>query len=523
MDDFATATNSSTSPSLYRDGSDAEKLAAALDELAVTITTTNRYQNVSITDYLSSDAEWDLTTDANNDGKVDYTCSITHSNGTTETLSDQSVTIEDNHIKWDIVSGDGNELEKDATYSISFRVWPKQNAYDRTASGDLDVYTDADGNAITDASGNQITGIYSNDNDKTVVSWQEVYYQYSSNTGETVKTGTSDQRTSNYERPVMNVPVSTINVEKVWNPSSIAEDTWTATLKLQWKVGSDWKDYEVNGQPLTITLSKDSTTGKWTGSFTNLPAGPDGHEYRVVETATNPSDVIWSTTYTYNVENNGGTGSSYTDAYESAVTSEGVSLKGRANQTASATTTNTKVIYSLQVVKKGRAADADESTATALPGATFQLFEASVDENNVVTTSAQVGSDQVSSDPEGTLTFSKALTPGKTYLLKESVTPAGYVTANPYVLVVGTNGTVTLYKTTVTTNTDGTTITTIDTTSAGTLSTIENDSSTYTMEVTNLKVGDLPSTSGHGVYPLIATGCGLLAVAMLVMKKQFSI
>jgi hypothetical protein len=509
MDDLAQDANTDTKPAQYYDGTDEAKLKAAFEDIAQQITKAQYYTNVTIQDKLSDYVVF-------NENGTDTVNASTFkvyridSAGTKTQVTNATVNYDSETGLITYQPENGGRLEDRVTYTVEFDVWPNQLAFDREANiqNGLDDGDTAYGQDGTDGSGVGVDGgnIYSNGNDDSKLT----YSQAQTVNGE--ETILQEDKEADFEDPVVVVPTSSITVTKEW-VGGAAEDS--VTIKLQWKDEmEEWVDYTVDGTVLTAKLTSNNN---WSHTFSNLPAGPYGHDYRVVETSPDPSSSGWSASYTYSVaDTNGGTGSEYTNAYESSASSEGILLKGRAAQSASAKTTNTRTSYSLQVIKKGRASDQSDDEATLLQGATFQLFEASVDENNVVTYTTQVGGDQ-ESDTNGKLTFSGVLTPGKTYLLKESVTPAGYVTANPYVLVVGTDGTVTLYKTTV----DGSTIT-VDTTSGGSLSTVENDSSTYTMTVTNLSVGDLPGTSGPGVYPLVAGGCGLLAVAGWLLRRRLS-
>jgi hypothetical protein len=499
--------SSNTDYPYYYHGETPDSLSSALSEIKNKIVKTNEYKNVTIQDKLSDYVTFneDGTNTIDTDTFKVY-----------KTVNGKKTEITDATVSYDSETGlityqpeNGGKLEAGATYSVEFDVWPNQAAYNReaniqngTATGDTARGQGTNGKqGDADSSvGVENGNIFSNNNEKTLLKFDEV---------QTVNGKESPlytNQTADYEDPVVVVPTSSITATKEW-VGGTAESS--ATIKLQWKDGTGaWVDYTVNGTVQTVTLNSGN---KWSATFSNLPAGPNGHDYRVVETSPDSSSV-WKATYTYKVaDTNGGTGSSFTNAYESSASADGVNLKGRASQSASAKTTNTKTTYSLQVVKKGKLAGGEDTDAKALEGAGFTLYKATVGENNAVTVGNQVGT--ATSDENGELTFSKLLTPGETYVLKETTTPNGYVTHNPIVLVVGSDGTVTSYETTV----SGSTIT--KATSGSTLSTVSNDTSTYTMTVVNtMEEYDLPSAGGFG-FPFAAAG---LAVAVMAAGALFA-
>ncbi|MGI6034111.1 MAG: DUF7604 domain-containing protein [Coriobacteriales bacterium] len=498
-------------------------LISAFSDIAAQITATTKtlYTDVTISDTLSEWAEFDL----DSDGVESYTCTKTDADGNVTTLTDQAVTIDydTGTVTWDVTDGSGTDktLEEGATYSITFTIRPNQAAFDRQAdieNGDDEADTGTNWNTSTE-SVDTVTGIYSNDfgsddttEENTYVQWREVT-QTTSSDGTSGTTVSDDVGYDGYEHPVMEVPTSTITVNKVWSDGADAHTGDSITVKLLDEDGNAVTDS--SGAEVTVTLDKDNG---WSATFDYaLSAGPDGHSYSVQEVTDDLDDYTPSYDYAitsspkYDWET---TVSSVTS--DSNGTETGVKLQGRKAQAGKATVTNTLNPYSLQVVKKGKLDGEDDADATALEGAGFTLYEATVDDDNAVTVGNQVGTEQTS-DENGELKFggtNGVLTPGETYVLEETTTPNGYVTSNPYVLVVADDGTVTLYETTV----NGSTIT--KATSGSTLSTVSNDTSTYTMTVVNtMEEYDLPSAGGTGSFPFAATG---LAIAVMAAGALFA-
>lgn len=513
------ANNNGTSGTF--EASDYTSFASAINE--ITTTTATKSYKATIQDTLSGYVGFDQygSTDASNST---FTVEVIDDEGNqVSTGADVTFSTDldsDATVVYDPETGtviyhpeNGGTLKDNYTYKLTFTVWPNQLAYDREANIQYNIENNIDddqgdtacGQDGADGSGVGVEGgnIYSNDNDNTLLTFDEVQ------TINGIEKTLHANQTADFEDPVVAVPTSSITVKKVWMGGS--EDS--VTVKLQWKVGEDWEDYTANDGSSAVAPRILSPENEWTATFDNLPAGPVGHEYRVVETDPDPSTGVWDVAYTYEVNN---PDDEYEYNYESSVSDDGggVLLKGLASQSATATTTNKKV-FSLLVNKKGKTSGASDDSAVVLPGATFQLSEASIDGTTcAVTTSTQVGSK--TSGEDGTLTFDKALVPGKTYLLEETEAPSGYEAADPYVLEVGYDGSVTRYKTTM----SGSTIT-VDFSSAEMLSLVEDDPTTYTMTVTDLNF-QLPSTGGHGVLPFVAGSFGVLGIGTILAKKRLS-
>lgn len=318
MDDLERdATKDSSVPGTSAlDGTTPSNLSSAFSDIVTEITHSQTYTNVTIKDTLSNDA------------KIVPNTSPTVSKTDGKNLpSGNAASVNGSTVSWAIQEdGTNNDLEKGATYTLSINVMPKQSAYDRVMSGNYDTGS------------NGTKGIFSNDNDNTNLSYSTVKYTNG------VAGNPMQHNPVAYEQPVMEIPLSSITVKKVWDPEKSA--LGSATVKLQWKVNREWEYVkDKSGNDRTLELNKGNN---WTGKFDNIAAGPTGHEYRVVETAPSDSNA-WTTTYEYTL---GDDNSYYTYEKNRSILSEGsVTLAGRKAQSADAIVTNKQHTLTLKITK----------------------------------------------------------------------------------------------------------------------------------------------------------------------------
>jgi hypothetical protein len=524
----------------YYDGTDPNNLNNIFSEIASEITTkvSRSYTNVTISDTLS---EWAEFSDL---GMVDGNVQITYKKDGVEYTPSTAATVDTttNTVTWNITDADGDTvLDEGVTYSMTFKVWPNQAAFDRAAdiaNGKDTADSGTSWNWDTD-SADTTSGIYSNDfsdtdvtdangsttTETTNVTWSEI-------TTTTVNGVAQDPVTTGpwydgYEHPTMNPPTSTIQVTKVWSDSvdsSHRPDSISFTL-YQDEIDDDHVVKDASGNPVKLTLTSadvdpnDSTGNTWTGTFTiAVPAGPTGHAYAVKEDTT-------GITYYYNQAYDYSVVSSPAYSYETNIsqvvtsgdTETGVALIGRQAQAGGATVTNDLCAASLQVVKKG--ATAGSSTDWNLPGAEFKLSKATIGSDGKITVGDQVG-DKLTSDGNGTISFGPILTANSDYFLEETDAPDGYLTADPYVIRVEwveaeQNYAPVLYK--VTKQSDGTYALGDE---IDVLSKIDNDRMQRTMTVTDYTIPPLPYTGGPGNLPLILGGTFLLGLSVKLRRGQ---
>ena len=341
MDDLERdATGDSNASAL--DGTTPSNLSDAFRDIVTEITHSQTYTNVTIKDALSADAEIVPNT----------TPTVSKTGGEKALPGDNSASVSGSTVTWAIKEdGTNNDLEKGATYTLSINVRPKQSAYDRAMAGNYDI-------GVTDA-GTEGEGIFSNDNSNTSLSYSTVKYT----------NGVAGEPVTHlplaYEKPVMEIPLSSISVTKVWNPEKAA--LTSVTVKLQWKnANGSWEDVKDSKENTrTLVLNKDNN---WTGDFNDIAAGPDGHEYRVVET--DPSDAnVWTTSYAYSLKENSYYGN---ETNKSKVNDGSITLAGRQAQAASATVTNKQNTRKLTITKSVTGNFGDTSKAFS-----FTLTDAS--------------------------------------------------------------------------------------------------------------------------------------------------
>ena len=277
MGQFASQTNSGRSA---YDGTDESGLNSAFSDLVKTVETAISYTNVTITDTLNN--QYFEFAD-----KPEITC--------TKTVGGQKTTLTDQDYSYDASTGvvtwnlGNTKLDNNATYTISFNIKAKQAAYDEAASNKRN------GGTTTFETNSSGTLDYS-----TIVSVN----------------GTAGDPTvqpqATYSVPSVEIPTSTITVNKTWTGTANIPDSLTIN------VADDKKVLDANG-----TMNAD---GSWTYTAI-VAAGPEGHTYTVTE------------------DTSDGWTSNYPDG-------QTVTLTGLTSQSATVDFTNTLKTYSFTIVKK---------------------------------------------------------------------------------------------------------------------------------------------------------------------------
>ena len=485
MDDLERdATGDSNASAL--DGTTPSNLSDAFRDIVTEITHSQTYTNVTIKDALSADAEIVLNT----------TPTVSKTGGEKALPGDNSASVSGSTVTWAIKEdGTNNDLEKGATYTLSINVRPKQSAYDRAMAGEYDTGIRADRT--------EGKGIFSNDNDNTSLSYSTVKYTNGVAAGDPV-----EHNPLPYEQPVMDIPLSSITVKKVWEPATSALDS--ATVTLQWKVkgeqGEKWEDVkDSNGNIRTLVL-KDN---EWTGVFNGIAAGPDGHEYRVVET--DPSDAnVWNTSYAYSLKEN----SYYDNETNKSKVNENdgidvsITLAGRKAQAASATVTNKQNTHKLTITKSVTGNFGDTSKYFS-----FKLTDASdkaITNVKPVSTDVSLESDSCSFKLKNGQKLVVELPYGASYKVVE------------YDPKEGTNDTVD-YTTTIDAGDSGATTVAKERTASSPKDGIKKDT---TITYTNKRdvTPDVGVDLGSGApYAAVFGGAGLAGVIWMVLKRRNSL
>lgn len=260
------------------DGTNAENLTKAFDQIYSSITSSAKIKVFSITDTLS---QWvDLVGFV---GTGDVTKSVTVKNGSTVLTSGYAATYSVDSsgnrtvtVTFNGTDGtDGMVAEKTDVIDVSFKVKPRDAAYADYASNNNYPNT-GDANTGDVSAGKQ--GYYSNADAKL---------NYCVLTE--VNGATSCVRTeAEYPHPVVQVKLGKINITKQWSDGAGKHTRDSVTVQLQRKaIGAT--NAENVGNPITLNAANN-----WTTTVDNLVPG---YTYSVVETI---GDDRYDVTYTGN-------------------------------------------------------------------------------------------------------------------------------------------------------------------------------------------------------------------------------
>ena len=262
MTDLATEANAVNGEEF--DGTNAENLTKAFDQIYSTITSSAKIKVFSITDTLS---QWvDPVKFANETNGTDITQHVTVKNGSTMLTSGYTATYSvDNFGKRTVTvtfnGTDGIVAEKTDDIDVSFKVKPSDAAYADYAKNNK--YPDT-GDANTGDASAERQGYHSNADAKL---------NYCVLTE--VNGATSCELTeTEYPHPVVQVKLGKINITKQWSDGTDKHASDSVTVQLQRAADST---VEHVGDP--ITLNADN---KWTATVDNLLPG---YTYSVVETS----------------------------------------------------------------------------------------------------------------------------------------------------------------------------------------------------------------------------------------------
>lgn len=236
----------------------------------ITTTTTKSYGKVSIVDTLSDYVDPLFGYDKRS-GEITSGVTVVTSDGSNVDAEVASKTYDAATRTVTVTFKDGFTLAKDVTYSVQFKVKPSDKAYETYAlnkQSEKGGYTDTDntvhqGETGTGTDSENKDGFYSN---------TEAHLAYSECTAvNNVAKDCVSKDNVTYQKPVLQVKTSKIQVTKNWHPDNPANDT-----------------------QITFELHKDSAAGdklgeqtvsgpSWSATFENLAPG----KYVVVEKAIN--------------------------------------------------------------------------------------------------------------------------------------------------------------------------------------------------------------------------------------------
>lgn len=280
MTDLATEANAVNGEEF--DGTNAENLTKAFDQIYSTITSSAKIRVFSITDTLS---RWvDPVEFAGVANGTDITQYVTVKNGSTVLTSGYAATYSVNSGERTVTvtfkgtdGTDGIVAEKTDDIDVSFKVKPSDAAYDDYAKN-KQYPNRGEANTGTESAGQQ--GYYSNAGAKL---------NYCVLTE--VNGATSCVRTeAEYPHPVVQVKLGKINITKQWSDGNGKHAKDSVTVQLQRKaIGAADSAAENVGNSITLNAAN-----KWTTAVGNLAPG---YTYSVVETTGNDR---YDVTYTGN-------------------------------------------------------------------------------------------------------------------------------------------------------------------------------------------------------------------------------
>lgn len=503
----------------YYDTNSEQGLNDALTSIAEEITKTAAFDGVVLHDTLTEMTAADVKIDGAASGEFVY--SKTDADGNTvawKTTDPPQATIDANgKIDWDL-SSEG-ELEDGVTYSVTFRVWPNQDAYDLVAQMNNglisydDLSTDQKAQIVQNDDGTYSLNTNTTDTScdfntiKTVTPVSELPegVEVGEETEETVDGVTyTVVYTENPEGGYLKTSKLPGN-ETIENPPAVELRDAAMTIQKQWSenvtdtdkqnintitavLTCDTEDYT------TITLTKNDS-GVWEATVhlaigltdSNSQDLDTGHDYTLKEIKIQ---------YTDNTEKTiGDAGFSFTsesvhpmqDGTQAVEGGKSIDLpinyRGNDDQVLTITNTKNTPTTTEITLKKVKSGDPD----TILSGVQFKLYKVDGENETLV-------GDTITSGDDGTLSLTD-LSAG-TYRLYETLAKDGYyLPTEPWTITVADDLSVTVTKP------DGTTIT-------------ADDSGQYQIE--NTEIYTLPNSGGIGTTPFKTVGLAFMLMAVLI-------
>ena len=249
------------------DGTSADNLTKAFEQIYNTITATAKIRAYSITDTLSQWVDPVEFADVANGTDITQYVTVTTNNGTP--VSGYKAVYNDNRaITVTFNNGNGMIVGKNETIDVSFKVKPSDAAYEDYATKQQYPHI---GEADTGEESAGKQGYFSND---------EAHLNYC------VVTSVNDQesectelQTLNYAKPVVRVRLGQITINKVWSDGASEHAGDTVKVQLQ-RTKTDDATAQTE-KVASITLNK---SNNWMDTVGNLQPG---YTYSVAETSKN--------------------------------------------------------------------------------------------------------------------------------------------------------------------------------------------------------------------------------------------
>lgn len=292
MSDLAKEANAVTGEEY--DGTSADNLTKAFEQIYNTITTTAKIRAYSITDTLS---QWvdpvDFADVANGTNITQYVTAT--NNGATVSGYTAVYNVDDNGNRTITVTfnnGNGMIVDKNETIDVSFKVKPSDAAYADYASKQQYLDT-GEANTGNESAGKQ--GYFSN---------AGAHLNYCVVTSVNDQESECTQQTLDYAKPVVQVRLGQITINKVWSDDASKHASDAVTVQLQrTKTGEAVAQAEKVGDPITLNASNN-----WTATIGRLQPG---YTYSVAETS---EDSRYAVSYQYGNAASNATGVDLTKA-----------------------------------------------------------------------------------------------------------------------------------------------------------------------------------------------------------------
>lgn len=292
MSDLAKEANAVTGKEY--DGTSAENLTKAFEQIYNTITTTAKIRAYSITDTLSQWVDPVDFADVANGTDITRYVTVTN-NGTTVSGYTAVYNVDDNGNRTITVTfnnGNGMIVDKNETIDVSFKVKPSDAAYADYASKQQYLDT-GEANTGNESAGKQ--GYFSN---------AGAHLNYCVVTSVNDQESECTQQTLDYAKPVVQVRLGQITINKVWSDGASKHASDAVTVQLQrTKTGEAVAQAEKVGDPITLNASNN-----WTATIGRLQPG---YTYSVAETS---EDSRYAVSYQYGNAASNATGVDLTKA-----------------------------------------------------------------------------------------------------------------------------------------------------------------------------------------------------------------
>ena len=266
----------------YQEADDSDTLTKAFESIVDDIQKNFTYTDVSINDGIT-----DLTSTASLVGTADgFRYIITDAESKQVQVPDSIKTAYYDAVQGKVIwpLGDNYKLQNGYKYTVSFTVWPKQQAYDIIAALENSLITFGDDNATVNGQKVDWSQFVINDDETysllTNTGANVTYRQIKTTNG--VEGEPSDlKETPITEAPSIKLVDTEITIKKVWNDSAYNNNRPDS---INLKVLCD------NGEYKTVTLTGLKTDSEWTTTFSIAPGLnvdgkilESGHDYTVVE------------------------------------------------------------------------------------------------------------------------------------------------------------------------------------------------------------------------------------------------